>query len=90
MTMEELRKEIDRIDSELIRLYGERMETVCRIGEYKREHHLPVTDARREQEVLDRAAKIAGEENAENIRALFRLLMAQSRERQEQKGAHEG
>ena len=33
MTIEELRKEIDRIDSEIIRLYGERMETARKIGQ---------------------------------------------------------
>ena len=27
MTIEELREEIDRIDSDIIRLYGERLET---------------------------------------------------------------
>ena len=40
MTIGELRAEIDRIDSELIRLYRERMEMVRQIGLYKQEHHL--------------------------------------------------
>ena len=86
MNIEELRQEIDRIDREIIRLYGERMETARRIGEYKREHHLPVTDPQREQTVLKRAGELAGGENAENVQELFRLLMAQSRARQEQDG----
>ena len=84
MTIGELRQEIDRIDREIIRLYGERMEISRRIGEYKREHQLPVTDPQREREVLERAGELAGAENAENVQALFRLLMAQSRARQEQ------
>ena len=62
MTIEELRKEIDRIDGEMIRLYGERMETARKIGQYKRENHLPVTDTQREREVLNRAGEKAGEE----------------------------
>ena len=84
MTIGELRREIDRIDREIIRLYGERMEISRCIGEYKREHQLPVTDSQREREVLERAGELAGAENAENVQALFRLLMAQSRARQEQ------
>lgn len=84
MNIEELRQEIDRIDSEIIRLYGERMETARRIGEYKREHQLPVTDPQREQKVLKRVGELAGGENAENVQELFRLLIAQSRARQEQ------
>ena len=38
MTIEELRSQIDRIDSEMIRLYGERLETARLIGQYKQEH----------------------------------------------------
>ena len=68
---------------DLIRLYAERMETVKGIGRYKQEHNLPVTDPEREREVLDKAAEQAGGENADGIRALFRLMMAQSREKQE-------
>ena len=79
MTIEELRKEIDRIDSEIIRLYGERMETAGQIGRYKREHNLPVTDPAREREVLNRAGEAAGEANENGVRALFGFLMAQSR-----------
>ena len=86
MDIQELRKEIDRIDSEIIRLYGERMETARRIGQYKKEHSLPVTDTEREQEVLKRVSELAGEENAEGARELFRLLMAQSRATQERIG----
>ena len=82
MTIEELRSQIDRIDSEMIRLYGERLETARLIGQYKQEHHLPVTDPGREREVLNCAGEKAGEENENGVRALFGFLMAQSRVRQ--------
>ena len=54
MSIEELRAEIDRIDSDIIRLYGERLETAGRIGRYKQEHHLPVSDPARERDVLNK------------------------------------
>ena len=83
-TIEELRARIDRIDSELIRLYGERMKVSEQIGLYKKERGLPVRDPAREQALLDRVGELAGAENADGVRALFSLLMAQSRARQEQ------
>nr|UZH98430.1 prephenate dehydratase [uncultured bacterium] len=79
MTIEELRAEIDRIDSEMIRLYGERLETARMIGQYKQEHHLPVSDPAREREVLNKVGAEAGEANENGVRALFGFLMAQSR-----------
>lgn len=82
MTIEELRAQIDRIDSEIIRLYGERLETAHQIGQYKQDHHLPVSDPAREREVLNRVGAEAGEANENGVRALFGFLMAQSRTNQ--------
>ena len=82
MGIEELREQIDRIDSELVRLYGERLETARLIGRYKQEHHLPVTDTGREREVLNKVGEEAGEANENGVRALFGFLMAQSRTNQ--------
>ena len=75
MTIEELRAEIDRIDSDIIRLYGERLETASQIGRYKQEHHLPVSDPAREREVLNKVGAEAGEKNENGVRALFGFLM---------------
>ena len=79
MSMQELREQIDRIDTELIRLYGERLETARKIGKYKQENHLPVQDTQRERELLNRVGELAGPENENGVRALFRFLIAQSR-----------
>ena len=79
MTIEELRARIDRIDSDLIRLYAERLETAAEIGKYKQEHNLPVFDPAREREVLNKVGTEAGEANENGVRALFSFLMAQSR-----------
>ena len=59
MTIEELRAEIDRIDSDIIRLYGERLETASQIGRYKQEHHLPVSDPARERDVPGKRMRTA-------------------------------
>ena len=84
MDIQELRAQIDRVDDELVRLYGERMELARQIGRYKRENGLPVLDAEREQNLLNRVGEKAGAENENGVRELFELLMRHSRIRQTQ------
>ena len=79
MDIQELRTQIDRVDDELIRLYGERMELTRQIGRYKRERGIPVLDTERERNLLNRVGEKAGEENENGVRALFGFLMSQSR-----------
>ena len=79
MDIQELRNRIDRVDDELVRLYGERMELAREIGRYKRENGIPVLDTERERNLLNRVGEKAGKENENGVRALFGFLMAQSR-----------
>lgn len=83
MEIQDLRKTIDEIDDGIVELYRRRMETVREISRHKREKGLPVADPAREEQLLDRVAERAGAENAEGVRELFRLLMSQSRARQQ-------
>ncbi|WP_053956571.1 chorismate mutase [Inediibacterium massiliense] len=50
--MEDLRKEIDRIDEELVKLFEERMNIVLKIAAYKKENHIPIFHVKREEEVI--------------------------------------
>ena len=52
MDLQDYRKQIDRIDSELLRLFRERMDVVREVALYKKEHGIPILDAAREQEKL--------------------------------------
>ena len=79
MDIQEMRSRIDRVDDEIVRLYGERMELTREIGRFKRENGIPVLDTERERELLNRVGEKAGEENENGVRALFGFLMAQSR-----------
>ncbi len=79
MDIQELRNRIDQVDTELVRLYGERMKLAREIGRYKRENDLPVMDTKREKALLDRVGRLAGEENENGVRALYSLLLSQSR-----------
>ena len=82
--IKKLRSDIDRIDSELLRLYEERMDVVRSIAKYKMENNLPVYDAAREDAKLeDVFASVKNREYADGAAQLFITLMQASREMQE-------
>ena len=82
MGIEELREKIDSIDTELVSLYRQRMAVADEIGAYKREQGLPIFDEAREMVLLMRLEQLAGPEHAQGIRALYEVILAQSRARQ--------
>ena len=57
-----IRRDIDRIDRELLDLLLRRMDCSKEVAAYKMAHGLPVLNAGREQEILDRIRKDAGGE----------------------------
>jgi len=67
----DLRKEIDAIDQELVRLFCRRMEVTARIADYKKENNLPIYHPGREQEVLQKVAALAGPELGDYAQALY-------------------
>lgn len=54
MTIDELRDEIDRLDSELLRIFNRRAGLALEIGKIKKERGLPVYDPRREKVIFER------------------------------------
>ena len=78
--LEQARREIDRIDRELARLFEARMAAAAEIAARKRELGLPVRDLTREREVLAQAgARIADPALRPRFAALMEAMMAQSR-----------
>ena len=76
------RREIDRIDAELLALFAERMAAAARVAAYKRERGLPVLDSRREEEKLAAIRQKSPEGLEEYAAALFSRLMELSRDYQ--------
>ena len=76
MELSELRQNISRIDSELLRLLGERMELAVWVAEYKWEHGLPVFDPVREAEILTKIP--------EGYRDIWKEIMGESKRVQEE------
>lgn len=75
------RQEIDRIDRELLPLFLERMGCTQRVAELKRQVGAPVFQPEREQEILERVSRQAGELGA-SAAAFYQAVMAISRARQ--------
>jgi chorismate mutase len=54
MTIEDLREEIDRIDSNLLKIFNLRASLALQIGELKKVSGLPVFDPGREKQIFQR------------------------------------
>jgi len=83
--LERLRARLVEIDEELIRLVGERLESVLKIGAHKAERGLPVLDPGQEAKVVRRAASMAreGGVDEEVVRDIIWAIMAAARDVQE-------
>ena len=81
--LNELRREIDGIDRELVKLFEKRMEVSAQIGAYKASRGMPVLDAAREEEKLAAVRALASSgKNADYVEQLFRDIFVISRSAQ--------
>ncbi|MCI8285542.1 MAG: chorismate mutase [Firmicutes bacterium] len=83
MNLEDIRRQIDDVDSEMIQLFCRRMELVKGVAEYKIENGLPVLRPERENEILSRVSRQAGDEFGGYAEDLFKCIMRVSREMQQ-------
>ena len=61
MELQEIRNEIDRLDKQIQSLFEERMLLCQDVARYKKAHNMPVFQAGREQQILDRVEQNAKE-----------------------------
>ena len=87
--LQNLRRDIDAIDREMVELFRRRMDVTRKVGEYKRERGIPVLDQERERQVLRNKGELAGEELRPAVITLYQTIMALSR-RQQRDMAHQG
>lgn len=80
MTIDDYRREINRLDSELLRIFNERASLALKIGEIKKELGLPVYDPEREKRIFE-AMSTANHGPLENdaIIRLFERVIDESR-----------
>jgi len=80
MTIDEIRTNIDRLDSELLRIFNERASLALRIGELKKGLDLPVYDPAREKRIFSRmTAENPGPLEDGAIVRLFERVIDESR-----------
>ncbi len=85
MELTELRKEIDKIDRQLVQLFKERMQVCADVAEYKRQSGMKVLDTSRERALLGKVSELSGEEFEEYTRTLYATLLELSRSYQHKK-----
>lgn len=83
MDINELRAQIDQIDSDLLNAFCRRMEISAELAVYKKDNNLPVFDPARERQKLNAVTSKTPEEIRTYTTALYSLLFDLSRSYQE-------
>ena len=81
-TLDELRREIDRIDEKLKDLLHARLGISRQVGEYKIVHKLPVCNSQREMEIIEGFTRFFPDDERPYASALYQELLRTSREYQ--------
>jgi chorismate mutase-like protein len=90
-TLEDLRRNIDRVDEVLVRLLNERARCACEIGRLKKELGVEIYQPDREKQVLDHVRGVAAEGplGPDAIARLFERIIDEAR-RLERRVAQDG
>jgi len=80
LDLDELRRGIDAVDQQILKLLHDRVRLVMAVGEYKRERDMPVYDPARERDLLDRLGKSAEPPlDPETARRIFERIVDECR-----------
>ena len=79
------RKQIDKINKEILKLLAKRLSIVKKVGDYKKKEKIGVIDKKREQEIFDKLKKQAEKYNLSKdyIDEVFTIILRNSRMVQE-------
>ena len=87
MDLSEIRKDIDKIDDELVRLFCARMNLSAQVADYKKANNMPILVPARERAILQNVAEKAGPEMANYTRVLYSMLFELSRSYQSKRNS---
>lgn len=76
--LEQIRKQIDAIDNQLIELFKQRMDCAKAVGNYKKANNIPILNLQREQEILNEV-EAKGEPYGYSAKLLYSNIMELSR-----------
>jgi chorismate mutase/prephenate dehydratase len=74
MNLEDIRKEIDQVDNELVKNFLKRMDISKKVAKEKEKTGSPVVNTAREREILSRVSDMAGEDMEVYARVLYNTL----------------
>lgn len=78
--LDNLRKQIDEIDTELVKLFERRMEKSLQIAEYKIRENIPILDEEREKAVIEKnTMRLKNRELNEELREFFSTIIRLSK-----------
>ncbi|MBU0727536.1 chorismate mutase [Patescibacteria group bacterium] len=85
--MKEIRKQIDEIDKNIIKLLSRRFKLAPKLAKFKKAEGLPILDKKRELEVIDKLEKLAKKEGLDLkfIKKLWVEILKESRKIQHNK-----
>ena len=83
MDIQELRRQINIIDEQLVQNFDARMKVALEIAKYKKQNGLPVFDPARERAVLDKQTAAVSEDMAMYVKLLYNTLFDLSRSYQQ-------
>lgn len=75
MSINKLRKNIDRIDEILLKLFEKRMQNSIEIAEYKIAHHKNIKNLKREKEILKKVKNSSNKNFVDENILLFSIIM---------------
>ena len=79
MDINELRKRLDAIDDEIVKLYLERMSVVRDVGECKKSTGKSIADPSREKDILLRIMRTVPDELKNYVEQLFNTVFSTSK-----------
>ena len=75
MNLDDLRKDIDKVDKELIKLFEKRMDVATKIAEYKKKNDMNVLDAQRQrQKLADICEQTEDDDMKRYLRTLYSVI----------------
>lgn len=81
MRLNNIREEIDKVDTEIVKLLSKRQSLVLKVAKIKHSQKLPLTHTKREEEILSRMKKIAKKLHIHDqfIQKIYKLIFTESK-----------
>lgn len=84
MNLEEIREQIDQLDSQIVELLTQRLALSSEVAEYKKANNLPIFHPEREAKVIEKVTTKTKPEYHIAMESIYNCIMEQSKQLQKQ------